>query len=638
MANQIQATVYQIDGNPQKTPISLSFLTSDIAMREFSGSNIPEVQSAILCYPNASNPLELQTFYVSESMATLLAAANLGITSQVQATILAINTNPLIPAGVTYSFPASGVSIWTNVDATTGINSYLQFKNTRYFASQTKSYLSALANQNQGGSGTVTSIVAGTGITVDSSTPASPIVSIGYTAENVANKSLDVATDGSSDVKYPSVKATKTYTDSLVVGLLNDRGNYTPGVSSPGAFPTTGGSGTAGAIKKGDLWFCSANGYLGTTAVVTGVSFRALIDTPGQTAANWNILNVGLGYTPENVLNKSTSGALGTSDTLYPSQKAVKTYVDTNNTLQVTTAGTNKNLTNGRNFQGTSAGSGTIGGTEINGFGTSAAQANTGTNVNALGNTTAYLNTGTGVNALGNSAARQNSGSAVNALGELAASQNTGNAVNAFINYAAYLNSGDNVNALGGYAAQENSGFDVNAFGTHAGDGNIYSNVSLLGSFAAASANNQLVLSDGNNNARISHINLTGNRTYELPDASGTLALVGSGSSFSFELLSVTGTNSTNANPITKTFTNVSKDTGTYVKLPLSPTVGDIYYISNVDPTLDLKVASGASNYIFSAGSNTNTNVFSAGTASNKIYVFQYVSTNVWIMWKLSSI
>ncbi len=35
-----------------------------------------------------------------------------------------------------------------------------------------------------------------------------------------------------------------------------------------------------------------------------------------------------LGYTPENVANKSTSTSLGTSDTLYPSQKATKTYVD----------------------------------------------------------------------------------------------------------------------------------------------------------------------------------------------------------------------------------------------------------------------------------------------------------------------
>lgn len=36
----------------------------------------------------------------------------------------------------------------------------------------------------------------------------------------------------------------------------------------------------------------------------------------------------GLGFTPENVANKSTSTSLGTSDSYYPSQKAVKTYVD----------------------------------------------------------------------------------------------------------------------------------------------------------------------------------------------------------------------------------------------------------------------------------------------------------------------
>lgn len=37
---------------------------------------------------------------------------------------------------------------------------------------------------------------------------------------------------------------------------------------------------------------------------------------------------LGLGYTSENVANKSTDTNLGTSDTLYPSQNAVKTYVD----------------------------------------------------------------------------------------------------------------------------------------------------------------------------------------------------------------------------------------------------------------------------------------------------------------------
>lgn len=40
-------------------------------------------------------------------------------------------------------------------------------------------------------------------------------------------------------------------------------------------------------------------------------------------------LQPALGFTPENVANKSTSTSLGTSNTLYPTQNAVKTYVDT---------------------------------------------------------------------------------------------------------------------------------------------------------------------------------------------------------------------------------------------------------------------------------------------------------------------
>lgn len=47
------------------------------------------------------------------------------------------------------------------------------------------------------------------------------------------------------------------------------------------------------------------------------------IDTQLSTKQN------ALGFTPENAANKSTTTLLGASDTLYPSQKAVKTYVDT---------------------------------------------------------------------------------------------------------------------------------------------------------------------------------------------------------------------------------------------------------------------------------------------------------------------
>lgn len=147
-------------------------------------------------------------------------------------------------------------------------------------------------------------------------------------AEKLTNKSTNVATDGSSNTKYPSVKAVKDYADGLVVGLLDDRGNYD---ASTNLFPATGGSGVAGAVMKGDLWYISVTGTLGGSSVPVGASVRALADTPGQTAGNWSVLNVGIGFTPENEANKSVDVVTdAASDIKYPSVKAVKTYVDAN--------------------------------------------------------------------------------------------------------------------------------------------------------------------------------------------------------------------------------------------------------------------------------------------------------------------
>lgn len=94
-----------------------------------------------------------------------------------------------------------------------------------------------------------------------------------------------------------SVIATKAYADSLVVGLLDDRGNYD---ASGNVFPSSGGSGSAGAILKGDLWTISVAGTLGGTAVTAGDLVRALIDTPGQTAGNWAVSETNIGYTALN--------------------------------------------------------------------------------------------------------------------------------------------------------------------------------------------------------------------------------------------------------------------------------------------------------------------------------------------------
>lgn len=141
---------------------------------------------------------------------------------------------------------------------------------------------------------------------------------------------------GNSATLVPSQNAVKTYVDTILVGYLNDRGNYDPTITS--GYPTTGGSGSGGTIEKGDIFFISANGNIIsgdavpiTTPVFTGYTVRALQNTPGQLYANWAISNVGIGYIPENSANKSTDNTMGggtPSNVLYSTQRAVKEYVD----------------------------------------------------------------------------------------------------------------------------------------------------------------------------------------------------------------------------------------------------------------------------------------------------------------------
>ncbi len=127
-------------------------------------------------------------------------------------------------------------------------------------------------------------------------------------------------------------KLLKSYVSSAITavltGLWNDRGNFDASVN---AYPSSGGSGTAGAILKGDIWTISVAGTLPTGLVVeAGDTVRALTNTPGNTQANWAIAQNNIGYTPENITNKDTDGTLSAnSDTKYPSQKATKTYADT---------------------------------------------------------------------------------------------------------------------------------------------------------------------------------------------------------------------------------------------------------------------------------------------------------------------
>ncbi len=142
------------------------------------------------------------------------------------------------------------------------------------------------------------------------------------TKQSIANLSNDITADASSTTKYPSVKEIKDYADSLVVGLLDYRGGYNASVN---AYPSSGGSGTGGAILKGDMWVVSVAGTIDGHDIHAGDSLIANDDTPGQTTAKWNTVQSNLSYVPEDVANKKTE--ISESDQHYPTNGAVYRHV-----------------------------------------------------------------------------------------------------------------------------------------------------------------------------------------------------------------------------------------------------------------------------------------------------------------------
>jgi len=205
------------------------------------------------------------------------------------------------------------------------------------------------------GGGTVTQ---GNGIIVTTTTSATTIEVDTNIVQLKSLLSNSFTADGANTSKYPSVKAVKDYVDANITGLLNDRGSYNPTVTS--AYPTSanGGSGTAGAVMKGDIWFINTPGSMGGLSVPKGASVRALVNSPGQTAANWDVLDIGLGYIAEDAANRVETLADFnnnlTSIDMYPSINAIKLYLDgigagtipgLDTVLQTGSTGTDKNIT-----------------------------------------------------------------------------------------------------------------------------------------------------------------------------------------------------------------------------------------------------------------------------------------------------
>jgi len=155
--------------------------------------------------------------------------------------------------------------------------------------------------------------------------------------EILASKSINVATDGTSDIKYPSVKAVKTYVDTSTSALAtNLTTEMNRAIAAEALKENSANKSTATTLGTSDTLFPTQNAvktYVDNVAANVVVADATttvkgkiqLAGDLGGTAAAPSVPGLAL---KENTANKSTATTLGTSDTLFPTQNAVKTYVD----------------------------------------------------------------------------------------------------------------------------------------------------------------------------------------------------------------------------------------------------------------------------------------------------------------------
>ena len=137
------------------------------------------------------------------------------------------------------------------------------------------------------------------------------------TKENIANKST-ITTLGTSDVLFPTQNAVKTYVDAAVAGV-----SITDGSIADSKIISISAGKITGVVPV-------ANGGTGASTVAAAKTIFALNNVDNTTDLNKPIstLTQAALDTKENTANKSVTTTLGTSDVLFPTQNAVKTYVD----------------------------------------------------------------------------------------------------------------------------------------------------------------------------------------------------------------------------------------------------------------------------------------------------------------------
>ncbi|MCZ8227746.1 hypothetical protein [Flavobacterium sp.] len=184
-----------------------------------------------------------------------------------------------------------------------------------------------------GGTGatTLTGYVKGNGTNAMTAVATIPVADI-VGAQTTANLASNITANTGSTTLYPSVAAVEAYvTNSATpdatstvkgkVKLAGDLGGTADLPTVPGLAtkePTIA-AGTTTQYWRGDkTWQTLDKSTVGLSNVDNTSDTNKPISTATQTALN----------NKEDVANKSTNTALGTSNVLYPTQNAVKTYVD----------------------------------------------------------------------------------------------------------------------------------------------------------------------------------------------------------------------------------------------------------------------------------------------------------------------
>lgn len=282
----------------------------------------------------------------------------------------------------------------------------------------------------------------------------------------------------------------------------------TVGAGAQGPQGVQGPPGPPGTVSPAGLeWrgaWVSGTSYVADDAVgYDGASWFCILATSGTTApdlatANWALL--------------ASQGAQGIQGVQGPTGPQGPAGSDTVTLQQV--LDNNADLVDGNFIVGTQ----TFGDKPI------------GTGVISIGEDTGTFATADSCIYLGYSAGSSNDGNFLNAIGDNAGANNTGIECNAIGGDNLIYNSGDFVNAIGTSSFQNNTANYVNAFGKSCGEANAFKNVNLFGYEATADAENQTVFSKWISGvtkylARLSFNNITADRKWELPDATGTIAL-----------------------------------------------------------------------------------------------------------------